>query len=109
MAFLIIPTNSNYASTQYIIDIEGVIYGLRYDYNNRMQTWIIQIKDSQGNILIGGVPIQHGWDLFLQYKGISTIPQGSFVPLDESGQARNPQRDDLGNDVILFYEESSSA
>ena len=37
------------------------------------------------------------------------LPPGEFFALDESGEQKYASREDLGNDIKLFYVESEAA
>ena len=107
MSFLTLPVDSESESYVFQVDLDGSIHALRFDYNTRMDRWVMGLQDLQGNVVLGGVPVQIDWDLLLQYLGRAEFPPGRFVAVDESGQGRDPTRDIFGVEVKLFYEEAA--
>lgn len=91
------------------MDLDGVVFGFRFDYNSRRDGWALRVYDSNGNVVLGGVPIQQAWKILMQYEGRDDMPTGDLIPIDESGEGKDPGRDDLGQDIKLFYEESGGA
>lgn len=106
MATLQIPVDSVDPSYDFQIDLEGVTYTLDFDYNERAQQWQMSILNSTGDALIlGSLPLLTDTSLLYQYVGIVELPPGSFFLFDDTNQNRNPNRDNLGTEVNLYYEE----
>lgn len=65
----------------------------------------MDIKDQQGVSLLSGVPILVGSDLTSRFRAVGG-PPGRFFAVDSSNQDLPPTEADLGNRVLLYYEEA---
>ena len=105
VATLVIPVRADLPAYKFQIDLESVLYTFSFRYNERMDRWIMDIADQNENDILLGTPILTRFNLVERFKTAS-LPPGEFFALDESGNAKQPGRDDLGNDVKLFYVEA---
>jgi len=81
----------------------GVVYGLNFRYNARMDRWLVDVLDANQNMLLAGQPLLGGWDVLHRFQGVVNVPAGILLPVDMSGQGRDPQEFTLGSDVQLFF------
>jgi len=109
MAYLEVPLRTDiYAYTQKTT-IEEVVYTLGLRYNARMERWVLDIMDAAGEMLLAGVKLLINYPLTRRFVGsIEGLPEGHFMIVDETGQERNPTRDDLGDDIKLIYVETGT-
>jgi hypothetical protein len=107
MAYLELPTRSDVPAFQYQIELEQVLYGFSFAWNDRSGFWTMTITDAVGEPLINGVKLQTGW-LLVDLLKLEGFPPGSLFCLDSSGQNLNPGRDNFGSTVILMYRESTT-
>ena len=105
MAFLEIPTNSDNEHFDFEIDLEGTVYTLEFKYNKRRDLWTMAILDASENLLLGDIPLLVDVPLLDQYVN-ENLPPGRFILLDETGEQRDPGRNDLGTTIKLFYDEA---
>ena len=106
MADLVIPTRFDLPSYEYQLELEGTLYTFTFNYNRRLDRWFMNIGDEVNNPIVSGIKIIVNYDLLDRYKN-SKLPPGQFIAIDESGENKTPGREDLGNDVKLFYIESA--
>lgn len=106
MALLEITTNSDSENYDFEIDLEGTVYTLEFAYNKRRDLWNMSIIDLSENILLASIPLLVDIPLTDQYVN-EELPPGRFILLDETGEQRDPGRNDLGETIKLFYEESA--
>jgi len=106
MAIIEMPVRSDIASYEFKQEIEGVVYTFKFRFNERMGRWVFTIADENGIDLLSGIPVQANVNLKGRFKQ-TTLPPGLFLCYDETGAARNPNRETFGNDVKFFYEEAS--
>ena len=109
MAYLEVPLRTDiYAYTQKTA-IEGVVYTLGLKYNSRMGRWVLDIMDAAGEMLLSGIKMLINYPMTRRFIGrIEGLPEGHFIIVDETGQERNPGRDDLGDDIKLIYVETGT-
>lgn len=105
MAIVELPVDSNSPSYFFTIDLEGQTYTLKLRHNSRMDRWIFDVQNEDGEPLCIGLPILTLVDLFGIYS-TENFPPGIFLAFDESGENKNAGRNDLGNDVVFLYQES---
>lgn len=105
MATLVMPVRADIPAYTFQIDLEGVLYTFTIRYNERMDRWLMDIADENENDLLVGTPILTHFNLIERFKS-AALPPGGFFALDESGNQKQPGRDDLGNDIKLFYVEA---
>lgn len=97
-----LPVRSDFKAFLISLDFEGTTFEMGFDFNARLDRWVMQLRDIDGNILLAGVPILTEVDLNAQYP-LEGLPPGLFVAIDETLQGRNAGTDDLGNGVKLLY------
>jgi len=100
-----LPTRNDLPAFNYLITLEGQQYQLDFTYNDRMGKWMISISDTSGNVLVGEVPAVLNINLFGRY-GVVGLPPGKMYFYDTSTQNTDPARNDLGERVVLLYDES---
>lgn len=101
------PVRSDIPAYKFQIDLEGTLYTFTFRYNSRMSRWIMDIADENETTILLGVPVLTEFSLIERFKD-DRLPPGAFLALDESGNQKQPAREDLGNDVKLFYIESAA-
>jgi hypothetical protein len=107
MAILELPVKNAMPDFQFTSDFEGVSYTLRFTWNERAGVWSMSIGDAQGNVIVGGIAIVVNWLLLDRFKD-SRLPAGKLFTWDSSGQGREiTDRNDLGDRVLVMYQEAS--
>jgi len=108
MALISLPVRNDLPEHQFRIEIEGTVYTLRFRWNQRYETWFMDIADAEDTDILNGVACLSNRDMIGHIRN-NNIPPGIFITYDETGQERDPDRTTFGNDVKLFYEESTGA
>lgn len=108
MAVLNLPVRSDFSAYGFEVDLEGTVYRLDFQYNSRLDRWVMKISDLQGNAILQGLKLLTNIVLNRQYV-VANEPPGEFMCVDESGQNKDAGRRDLGNDVKLLYIEGADA
>lgn len=104
MAFFQIPVRSDIDSYRFRTTLEGAIYLLKFRFNKRMDHWVMDIFDTDENPVIVGRPIMVQIDPFRIFVE-EDLPPGNIIPVNLEELNVDPGIDDLGNKVLLFYEE----
>jgi len=99
------PVRSDIPAYDMQVELESRLYNMTVRYDTRMSRWILDIYDENSSPIIVGVPILTKIPLLRRFKD-TRLPPGDLIALDESGEDKQAARDDLGNDVKLFYVES---
>jgi hypothetical protein len=111
MAILELFTSNQLPKYLYTATLDGTVFQLEYAWNQRMDNgngkWTVSLSDSQGNLLIGPVPVIATWPLFTRFK-FDGLPAGTIFPFDSSGQNLDPGRFDLGDRVRMLYLEAGT-
>jgi hypothetical protein len=97
MSVLRIPVKRNIFD--YEIEPEGLNAVFRFNYNARIDSWILDIVGQ-----VEGIRIVGGIDILERYK-YKDIPQGELRILDLDGTNLEPTKDNFGDRVILLYTE----
>lgn len=107
MAVLEMPVVNNLDSYTFSVTLESVLYTFELKYNKRRDRWLADIYDQQLTPLSMGVPMLTNVDVMHQFVS-NELPTGVFLVFDLSGQNNNPGQFDLGDNVLLLYEESTT-
>lgn len=105
MAILELPVRADIPSFQFRQELDGTVYTLRFRWNERMERWIFDIANEQNDNLLVGIPVHTDVNLKGRFKQ-TTLPPGLFLAFDETGNQRNPDRENFGKEVKFFYEEA---
>jgi hypothetical protein len=99
------PIRADLPAYTFQLALEGTLYNFEFRYNERMERWLMDINDENQSPLLKGIPVQTDFNLIERFKD-DRLPPGEFFAIDESGEGKQPSREDFGNDVKLFYIES---
>lgn len=103
MAVFEIPLpQTNGAEFRFSTDLSGVRYVFRFYFNERDQSWAIDMMDPTES------PIMHGMRAITHYDLLAQVtdprkPLGYLMLIDTSGKYLPPGRNDLGARVKLTY------
>lgn len=83
----------------YTIEPEGLGVTMRFNYNARMESWIMDVPgEVEGIRVVGGV------DLLGKFKH-KNVPQGRLYIYDLDKKNREPTKANFGDRIILLYDE----
>ncbi len=95
-----IPVTNTLFDYSQDVELEGIVYKFRFNYNRRADSWVMFIGDE-----LSGVRVVGGIDLLKQYHHLD-VPPGELTILDLDGLGREPTKDTWGDRIILQYTES---
>jgi hypothetical protein len=82
--------------------LDGTLYFFRLTFNTGQNPcWILDIADSNMDLIVAGIPLVSGSDLLAQYRYLGFT--GSLVVTTDRGAGEVPGFDDLGVTGHLFY------
>jgi len=97
------PVRNDLPAYTFKQELDGTVYTFEFRFNERFSCWIMDILDETGEVpIILGTPVQTDVDILSRFI-LSSLPPGQFIVLDETGEQRNPDRDNFGIEVKLFY------
>ncbi len=100
-----IPVRSDFPAFSFQIDLEEIPFTLTFQFNDRIERWVMDIGDEEGVDILTGIPVHTGVPLIDEFVK-DKLPPGEFIAVDETGMDRDAGRNDLGNEVKLLYVES---
>jgi hypothetical protein len=86
--------------------LEGSNYIFTFRWNTRAEAWYFDITDENGTVLVSGRRLVVDWPIVGVREAPRVFP-GILWAYDTSGQQLDPGVDDLGDRVILLYQEST--
>ncbi len=100
----VIPIDNSLGFSTIRVALGDATYLLRTRYNARMDRWILDVADSNANLLVAGIPILGEWPTLTRFQGIiAGLPKGMLASIDMTGSHRDPQENTFGTDCPLFY------
>src|SRR5271169_3860917 len=86
------------------IQLTGIFYNLHFYWNALNEYWVMDIFDTNGNVIIYGIKVVVNWNLTGQFI-ISGMPKGDITCQNVLGNFDTIQRFDMGVvDETFYYE-----
>lgn len=103
MSFLVgIPVGNDLPFYKLRVPLSGILTGLRFQFNTRMNRWIMDVTDAQDVDLLSGVPLLVNRDLIGFYVYSGALP-GRFLVTDDTNTGAQPTRNSFGTTHSLLY------
>lgn len=102
-----IPIDSQQTDHEFSIELERVVYLLRFQFNFRANRWTMTVKAENGDVLVAGVPLVVNWPLLNRFRK-TDLPPGTFFVMDSSGNDSEPTELSFGSTHKLLYAESTT-
>lgn len=100
MATFQIPVRNDTFNYNFDAEIEGVVYKIKIDFNDRLGLWVVAFNGQ-----FDGIPLVNGIDLLEQLKYLE-VPQGKLEISDLEGLFNEANIANFGETVILKYNET---
>lgn len=107
MALIKLPLRSDIPKSEFRVDLDGVTYTFAFRFNFRMERWIMDLKTENNVPLIMGIPVLIGTD-FLERFQSADLPPGNLFAVNLEDEFVDADREDLGNNVIILYNEATA-
>lgn len=102
MTSLEIPVQSRFPFDSFRVTLDGEAYRLEWKWNDRAESWSLDVLDVNGEPILMGVRVVADWNLF-EGRTDRRLPPGALVVRDTSGKGEPPARDELGERAKVFY------
>lgn len=89
-------------SWQAQIQLSGIIYNLRFQWNALNEYWVMSIYNRNDEPIVIGIKVVTNYNLTEQFVAIG-MPPGDIVCLNVLGEWGKIQRFDMGQVAELFY------
>ena len=99
-----LPADPNYGKFQYTIFIDDANYVFKFRFNHRLNQWIWSICDENSVEIIANIPLLSNTSLVQPYYSYN-IPKSFFSCYDTRQLQRNPDRDNLGLEVVFIRDD----
>jgi len=99
---VVIPFRNDLPAFKETVQLDTIVYQLRFKWNTRAQQWIMSILTATGEPIVEGQRICKSVGIFNKYTD-TRLPRGGLVLVDLQNRAGEPGRDDLGDRFILVY------
>lgn len=107
MALLKIPVRNDLPAFSQRVELEGEIYNLSFRYNERMAKWVMGILNDEEAPIVSGILLLTAVPLLDQLTKAG-LPPGDFLMLDRKGGNTDAGREEFGENINLFYQESGN-
>lgn len=88
------------------VELEGEVFTLNFQFNDRDQAWYFDIEDFTGVPIRSGVKIVSDFPL-TRLLASQERPAGEFIGTTTTVDDRDPLEEDLGSRVLFTYVEST--
>jgi len=105
MAILRLPIDAKLASFRFQTQLDTTILEYDFHYNSRQERWFLTVRDTAGNDLLTGRPINVNLDLLGRFQGIDDFPLGLLVAVNFVDTPVDADEETFGEDVLLVYQE----
>ncbi len=105
MAVREIPVRNDIAAYSFSVDLDNITYNFNFKFNDRTNLWSIDISNDAEVLLVAGIPLFVKQDLLQFFRHESRLPQGTLFAANLVNENLPPDRDNLGTEVVLLYDE----
>ena len=97
-----LPIRGDLPSQTMILTLDSVLYQLALRYNERAESWVLDLFTVDGEALLLGTRVVPAWNLL--WRGTDPrLPPGILMLHDRTGSAEPPGPKDLGTRHTLLY------
>ena len=88
------------------VDLDEIEFTFDFQFNDREGFWYFDVYDFEDTLLKAGIKIVVQIPMLLIYKE-ANLPPGDIMAIDLTNADKEAGLLDLGNDVLLVYQEAS--
>ena len=102
MSVFRIPTDTTVTNYEFFVLLDNVEFLLRFLFNDRDQSWILNILDSNEVLIRAGLKVVNEFPLLRLWQDLNR-PAGELLGANEGQVLDPPSLNQLGTDVVLTY------
>ena len=105
---VIIPTDTNLATYIFSVELQLIVFGFRFQFNERDQSWFFDVLTAEGDPIRQGVKVVTNFPLLSRIARLDR-PPGDIFAIDLTGEDLRPGLGELGSEqqVQFIYFEPS--
>lgn len=105
---VVIPTDTSLATYVFSVELELIVFGLRFQFNERDQSWFFDILTAEGDPIRQGIKVVTNFPLLSRIARIDR-PPGELLAIDTTGEDRRAGLGELGigQQVVFVYFDAS--
>lgn len=97
-----IPVNFSSPDFSMQVELDGVVYGLRFIYNERSKRFSLSISTEAGEPIVSGIFVVSNYPLLARFRDLR-LPKGVLFTMDTTSSGLEPDADSFGDAVLLVY------
>lgn len=97
-----IPTSTVNSNYEFVVELDGAEFKLRFKYNSRDDAWYLNILDTNDVMLRAGLKVVNEWTL-LRLWAEANRPRGELIAVNQGNVPAPPTLNQLGAEVVLTY------
>jgi len=105
---VIIPTDTTRATYIFSIELEAIVFGFRFQFNERDQSWFFDVLTAEGEPIRQGLKAVTNFPLLAGVAQL-TRPPGELFAIDTTGEDKRAGLGELGPEAqirFVYFEES---
>ena len=105
---VIIPTDTNSATYIFSVELQLIVFGFRFQFNDRDQSWFFDILTAEGDPIRQGVKVVTNFPLLSRIARLDR-PPGDIFAIDLTGEDRRAELGELGPEQqiqFIYFEPS---
>jgi hypothetical protein len=103
MAISTIPVSPGIPSQRLRVTLDRREFVLDLRWSMREARWYLDVRDSGGVLLVGGVKVVTSWPLLARFRTVVGVPAGDLMIDDGRANPADPTLEDLGASAQLQY------
>lgn len=107
MAVLVVPASQDLFDYTERVELDGEKYELRFRWNERAESWFVDIFDAVGTAILYGRRVVVDSRLTGQHKHVDGVMPGEFTAFDTTARREDAGLNELGDRVLLLYFDST--
>ena len=107
MATRIIPTRSDLGAYFFQIELDRIVFTLRFQFNDREGFWYFDLIGADAQVIRGSIKVVSNFPLLRLITDLAR-PPGEIIALDTTGQGIEATLESLGSEVLLAYEDAAT-
>src|SRR5262245_55138749 len=91
-----------YPDTTQRVELDGVLYTLRFMWSGRGSCWHVNLADADGVAIVNGIRLVTSFPLLYRFRYLA-VPPGELYFFDLRDMAGKPTLEEMGERYRLYY------